>query len=98
MATGNTHTRFITRSSTKFVAPEISIQEELLKFERIEELEKIDIWVLLMTLFFAIKVDQAHPLELNISKSNKDSTGKVFVTSAEHQVTGSCLARNFHCF
>ena len=98
MATGNTHTRFITRSSTTFVAPEISIQEELLKFERIEELEKIDFWVLLMTLFFAIKVDQAHPFELNISKSNKDSTGKVFVTSAEHQVMGSYLARNFHCF
>ena len=43
MVTGNTHTRFITRGSTAFMAPEILIQEELLEFAGIDEMKKIDI-------------------------------------------------------
>ena len=38
MVTGNTHTRFITRGSTAFMAPEILIQEELLEFAGIDEM------------------------------------------------------------
>ena len=43
MVTGNTHTRFITRGSTAFMAPEILIQEEILEFAGIDEMKKIDI-------------------------------------------------------
>ena len=57
IVTGNTHTRLITRGSTAFMAPKILIQEELLEFARIDEMKKIDIWALLMTLFLIINPD-----------------------------------------
>ena len=44
MVTWNTHTRFIARGSTAFMAPGILIQEELLEFAGIDEMKKIDIW------------------------------------------------------
>ena len=42
MVTGSTHTRFITKGSTAFMAPEILIQEVLLEFPGIDEMKKID--------------------------------------------------------
>ena len=93
MFTGNTHTCFISRGSTAFMAPEILIQEELLEFTGIDEMKKIDIWALLMTLFLVINPDQTHPFELNINESRKNSTDKVFVNSAEQQLK---LKLNFH--
>ena len=98
MVTGNTHTRFITRGSTAFMAPEILIQEELLEFAGIDEMEKIDIWALLMTLFFVINPDQTRPFELNISENKKNSTNKVFVTSAEQQLKGFFSCKEFPLF
>ena len=41
-----------------------------------------------MTLFLVNNPDQTHPFELNINESKKNSTGKVFVTSAEQQLKG----------
>ena len=38
-----------------------------------------------MTLFLVINPDQTHPFELNINESRKNSTDKVFITSAEQQ-------------
>ena len=98
MVTGNTHTRFITRGSTAFMAPEILIQEELLEFAGIDEMKKIDIWALLMTLFLVINPDQTHPFELNINESRKNSTDKVFVTSAEQQLKGFLSRKEFPLF
>ena len=51
-------------------------------------MKKIDIWALLMTLFLVINPDQTHQFELNINESRKNSTDKVFVTSAEQQLKG----------
>ena len=79
MVTGNTHTRFITRDSTAFMAPEILIQEELLEFAGIDEMKKIDIWALLMALFLVSNPDQTHPFKLNINESRKSKTDKVFL-------------------
>ena len=98
MVTGNTHTRFITRGSTAFMAPKIFIQEELLEFAGIDEMKKIDIWALLMTLFLVINPDQTHPFELNINESRKNSTDKVFVTSAEQQLKGFLSRKEFPLF
>ena len=98
MVTGNTHTRFITRVSTAFMAPEILIQEELSEFVGIDEMKKIDIWALLMTLFLVINPDQTHPFECNINKCKKNITGKVFVTSAEQQLKGFLLRKEFPLF
>ena len=98
MVTWNTHTRFITRGSTVFMAPEILIQEELLEFARIDEMEKIDIWALLMTLFVVIDPDQTHPFELNINESRKSSADKVSATSAEQQLKGFLSRKEFPLF
>ena len=40
MVKRNAHTRFITGGSTAFMAPEISIREELLEFAGIDEMKK----------------------------------------------------------
>ena len=99
MVAGNTHTCFITRVITAFMAPEILIQEELSEFVGIDEMKKIDIWALLMTLFLVINPDQTHPFELNINKSKKNITGKVvFVTSAEQQLKGLLSRKEYPLF
>ena len=87
MVTGNTHTRFITRGSTAFMAPEILIQDELLEFAGMDEMKKIDDIVLV------INPDQTHLFKLNINESRKNSADKIFVTSAEQQLK---LKLNFH--
>ena len=98
MVTRNTYTRFITRGSTAFMASEILIQEELLEFAGIDEMKKIDIWALLTTLLLVISPDQTHPFELNINESKKNSTVKVFVTSAEQQLKGFLSRKKFPLF
>ena len=64
------------------MAPEILIQEEHLEFSGIDEMKKTDIWTLLLTLLLVINPDQTHPFQLNINESKKNSSVKVFVTSA----------------
>ena len=81
MITRNAHTRLNTNGSAAFMASEILIHEELLEFEEIDEMKKIDIWTLFMTLFLVINPNQTHSFELNIN----DSAGKEFVTSAAQQ-------------
>ena len=98
MVTGNTHTRFITRGSTAFMAPEILLNEELLEFAGIDEMKKIYIWALLMTMFLVINPDQTHLLELSINESRKNITGKVFVTSADQQLKGLSSRKEFPLF
>ena len=68
------------------MTPEILIQEELLEFAGKDEMKKIDIWALQITLFLVINPDETHPFELNIDESRKNSTVKVFVTLAEQQL------------
>ena len=64
------------------MAPEILIQEEHLEFSGIDEMKKTDIWTLLLTLLLVINPDQTYPFQLNINESKKNSSVKVFVTSA----------------
>ena len=80
------------------MAPEILIQEEHLEFSGIDEMKKTDIWTLLLTLFLVMNPDQTHPFELNINESKKNSTGKVFVTSAEQQLKGFLSRKEFPLF
>ena len=51
-----------------------------------------------MTLFLVINPDQTHPFELNINESRKNSTDKVFVTSAEQQLKGFLSRKEFPLF
>ena len=51
-----------------------------------------------MTLFLVINPDQTHPFERNINESKKNSTGKVFVTSAEQQLKGFLSRKEFPLF
>ena len=98
MVTWNTHTRFIARGSTAFMAPEILIQEELLELAGIDEMKKIDIRALLMTLFLVINPDQTLPFELNINGSRKSSAEKVSVTSAGQKLKGFLSRKEFPLF
>ena len=46
-------------------------------------------------MLLVINPDQTHPFELNINESRKNSTGKVFVTSAEQQLKGLLSRKGF---
>ena len=56
------------------------------------------IWAALMTLFLVINLDQTHSFELNTNENKKNSTGRVFVTSAEQQLEGFLSCKEFPLF
>ena len=51
-----------------------------------------------MTSFLVINPDRTHLFELNINESRKNSTDKVFVTSAEQQLKGLLSRKEFPLF
>ena len=51
-----------------------------------------------MTLFLVVNPDQTYPFELDINESRKNSTGKVFVTSAEQELNSFLLRKEFALF
>ena len=49
---GKTKTKYLEHGSAAFMAPEITIEECMLRTAGIEDLKRIDIWAAVMTLFF----------------------------------------------
>ena len=65
----NCRTKVLNRRSQAFMAPEISIEGEMLESACIDDLEAIDIWVLLMTFFVILNPDQRFLFHLNIKST-----------------------------
>ena len=52
------------------MAPEISIEGEMLESACIDGLEAINVWALLMTIFVILSPDQRFPFHLNIKETS----------------------------
>ena len=51
-------------------------------------MEKIEIWMLLITSLSVVNTGRTYQIELNINESKKDNTDKVFAVSTVRQLTG----------
>ena len=53
----NSRTQFVKRVRSAYMAPEILVQESILKSAGIEQLKSLDVWALLMTFFVILNPD-----------------------------------------
>ena len=58
----------VNRGSPAFMAPETSLDQYMLETASIEQLEAIDNWTLLMTIFIVMNPDQEYPFELDVKE------------------------------
>ena len=68
------------------MVPEIQIESQLLESAGIEDLKKIDIWLLLMTVFLVMNPDQSYPYEYDVKENQKHNSSNAVFPSAEHQL------------
>ena len=61
MIPGNTHRKHMDRGSPAFMAPETQVDSQLLATADLNDLKKIDIWALIMTIYMIINPDQLYP-------------------------------------
>ena len=59
----NSQTKVLNRGSQAYMAPEISLQEELISSASIDDLKNVDVWALLMTIFIILNPDQKYPFQ-----------------------------------
>ena len=65
----NSKTKVLNRRSQAFMAPEISVEEEMLESACINNLKVIDVWAFLMTFCVILNPDQRFSFHLNIKKT-----------------------------
>ena len=72
MIPGSTHTKHIHRGSPAFMAAETQIDSQLLATAALDDLKKIDIWALLMTIYIIINSDQWYLFAQDINEELKN--------------------------
>ena len=65
----NSRTKVWKRGSQAFMAPEISIEREMLEPACIDDLKAINVWALLMKFFVILNADQHFAFLLNIKET-----------------------------
>ena len=85
MIPGSTHTKYKDRGSFAFMAPETQVDSQLLATADLNDLKKIDIWTLIITV---INPDQLYPFAQDIKEEleKSHSTGKVLILTVEQQL------------
>ena len=71
----NSRTHFIRRGSPAYMAPEILVEESVLKSAGIEQLKAIDVWALVMTFFVILNPDQKNPFQYDLEKRRACDAG-----------------------
>ena len=59
----NSRTHFVRRGSPAYMAPEILVEESILKSAGVEQLKAIDVWALVLTFFVILNPDQKNPFQ-----------------------------------
>ena len=82
------------------MAPETQIDSQLLATADLNDLIKIDIWALLMTIYIIINPDKSYPFAQNIKEEleKSHSTGKVLIMTAEQQLKKFLLQKRTPLF
>ena len=57
------------------MAPEILVEESILKSAGIEQLKAIDVWALVMTFFVILNPDQKNPFQYDLEKRRACDAG-----------------------
>ena len=57
------------------MAPEILVQESILKSAGIEQLKSLDVWALVMTFFVILNPDQKNPFQYDLEKRRTSDAG-----------------------
>ena len=71
----NNRTHFVKRGSPAYMAPEILVEESILKSPGIEQLKATDVWVLVMTFFVILNPDQKTPFQYDFEKRRACDAG-----------------------
>ena len=71
----NSRTHFVRRGSPAYMAPEILVEESILKSAGIEQLKAIDVWALVMTFFVILNPDQKNPFQYDLEKRRACDAG-----------------------
>ena len=86
-----THTRFLKRGTLPFMAPEILVEKYMLNGASLDDLKKVDVWALIMTLFVVINPDQRYPFEENLERQRKEDSNKNYVYPSEELILKKML-------
>ena len=62
----NSRTHFVRRGSPAYMAPEILVEESILKSADIKQLKAIAVWALVMTFFVILNPDQKTPFQYDL--------------------------------
>ena len=62
----NSRTHFVRRGSPAYMAPEILVEESILKSADIKQLKAIEVWALVMTFFVILNPDQKTPFQYDL--------------------------------
>ena len=62
----NSRTHFVRRGSPAYMAPEILVEESILKSADIKQLKAIELWALVMTFFVILNPDQKTPFQYDL--------------------------------
>ena len=71
----NSCTHFIRGGSPAYMAPEILVEESILKSAEIKQLKAIDVWALVMTFFVILNPDQKNLFQYDLEKRRASNAG-----------------------
>ena len=71
----NSRTHFVRRGSPAYMAPEILVEESILKSAEIKQLKAIDVWALVMTFFVILNPDQKNLFQYDLEKRRASNAG-----------------------
>ena len=71
----NSCTHFIRGGSPAYMAPEILVEESILKSAGIEQLKVIDVWAFVMTFFVILNPDQKNSFQYDLEKRRACDAG-----------------------
>ena len=71
----NNRTHFVRRDSPAYMAPEILVEELVLKSEGIEQLKATGVWALVMNFFVIMNPDQKNPFQYDLEKRRASDAG-----------------------
>ena len=75
VVSNNSRTQFVRRGSLAYMAPEILVEESVLKSAGIEQLKAVDVWALVITFFVILNPDQKNPFQYDLENRRASDVG-----------------------
>ena len=75
VVSNNSRTQFARGGSPAYMAPEILVEESILKSAGIEQLKALVMWALVMTFFVILNSDQKNPFQYDLENRRASDVG-----------------------